>query len=158
MAAIQQKIDAFVMADPDTQAYGSNVGAGVGGRTGNNGQIYIALKPWDERVGGTAQQYIARLRPKFAAVSGGAAFMQAAQDIRVGGRPTKTEFQYTLQDADFEELSTWSSRVLAKLQTLPMLRDVTSDRQNAGTTVTLVIDRDAAARFGVQPQVIDDTI
>ncbi|MEA2729359.1 MAG: hypothetical protein QOF70_3834 [Acetobacteraceae bacterium] len=158
MSDIQQKLNDIVAADPDTAAYGANVGAGVGGRTGNNGQIYIALKPWNERVGGTAQQFIARLRPKFAAVSGGLAFLQAAQDIRVGGRPTKTEFQYTLQDADFDELFGWAPKVLVKLQTLPILRDVTSDQQTSGTTVTLTIDRDKAARFGVQPQVIDDTI
>jgi hydrophobe/amphiphile efflux-1 (HAE1) family protein len=158
MSDIQQKLNEIVAADPDTASYGANVGAGVGGRTGNNGQIYIALKPWDERVGGSAQQFIARLRPKFAAVSGGMAFLQAAQDIRVGGRLTKTEFQYTLQDADFDELFNWSPKVLAKLQTLPLLRDVTSDQQTGGTTVTLTIDRDKAARFGVQPQVIDDTI
>jgi len=158
MSAIQEKLNAIVEADPDTAGFGATVGAGVGGQTGNNGRIYIALKPWDERVGGSVQQYIARLRPKFAAVSGGMAFLQAAQDIRVGGRLTKTEFQYTLQDADFGELFTWSPKVLAKLQTLPMLRDVTSDQQTGGTTVTLTIDRDKAARFGVQPQVIDDTI
>ncbi|MGD0102839.1 MAG: multidrug efflux RND transporter permease subunit [Rhodopila sp.] len=158
MSDIQTKLNAIVAADPDTAAYGATVGAGVGGQTGNNGRIYIALKPWDERVGGSAQQYIARLRPKFAAVAGGAAFLQAAQDIRVGGRLTKTEFQYTLQDADFDELFQWSPKVLARLQTLPMLRDVTSDQQSGGTTVTLTIDRDKAARFGVQPQVIDDTI
>jgi hydrophobe/amphiphile efflux-1 (HAE1) family protein len=158
MSEVQEKLDAIVAADPDTQAYGATVGAGVGGQTENNGRIYIALKPWNERVGGSVQQYIARLRPKFAAVSGGMAFLQAAQDIRVGGRLTKTEFQYTLQDADFDELFSWGPKVLTKLQTLPMLRDVTSDQQTGGTTVTLVIDRDAAARFGVQPQVIDDTI
>ena len=158
MAAIQQKLNDIVAADPDTEAYGATVGAGVGGQTGNNGRMYIALKPWDQRVGGTVQQYIARLRPKFSAVAGGMAYLQAAQDIRVGGRLTKTEFQYTLQDADFDELFTWSPKVLAKLRTLPMLRDVTSDQQTGGTTVTLTIDRDKAARFGVQPQVINDTI
>ncbi|WP_158922029.1 efflux RND transporter permease subunit [Acidisphaera sp. S103] len=158
MSDIQAKLNAIVAADPDTAAYGATVGAGVGGQTGNNGRIYIALKPWDERVGGSAQQYIARLRPKFNAVAGGAAFLQAAQDIRVGGRLTKTEFQYTLQDADFDELFSWGPKVLARLQTLPMLRDVTTDQQTGGTTVSLTIDRDKAARFGVQPQVIDDTI
>jgi hydrophobe/amphiphile efflux-1 (HAE1) family protein len=158
MSAIQAKLNAIVAADPDTGSYGATVGAGVGGQTGNNGRIYIALKPWDQRVGGSAQQYIARLRPKFNAVAGGAAFLQAAQDIRVGGRLTKTEFQYTLQDADFDELFSLSPKVLAKLQTLPMLRDVTSDQQTGGTTVSLTIDRDKAARFGVQPQVIDDTL
>nr|WP_294577353.1 multidrug efflux RND transporter permease subunit [uncultured Rhodopila sp.] len=158
MSEIQTKLNAIVMADPDTFSFGATVGAGVGGQTGNNGRIYIALKPWNERVGGSAQQYIARLRPKFQEVAGGAAFLQAAQDIRVGGRLTKTEFQYTLQDANFDELFQWAPKVLAKLQTLPMLRDVTSDQQTGGTTVTLKIDRDKAARFGVQPQVIDDTI
>jgi hydrophobe/amphiphile efflux-1 (HAE1) family protein len=158
MSDIQARLNAIVAADPDTAAYGATVGAGVGGQTGNNGRIYIALKPWDERVGGSAQQYIARLRPQFAAVAGGAAFLQAAQDIRVGGRLTKTEFQYTLQDADFDELSQWSPRVLARLKTLPMLRDVTSDQQTGGTTITLTIDRDKAARFGIQPQAVDDTV
>nr|WP_294551829.1 multidrug efflux RND transporter permease subunit [uncultured Rhodopila sp.] len=158
MSEIQRKLDEIVMADPDTEGFGATVGAGVGGQTGNNGVIYIALKPWDQRVGGTAQQYIARLRPKFAEVSGGAATLQAAQDIRVGGRRTKAEFQYTLQDANFDELFEWGPKVLAKLQALPMLRDVSTDQQTGGTTVTLTIDRDKAARFGVQPQVIDDTI
>jgi hydrophobe/amphiphile efflux-1 (HAE1) family protein len=158
MSKIQEQLQAIVAADPDTSGYGSSVGAGVGGQTGNNGRIYIALKPWDERVGGSAQNYIARLRPKFAAVSGGAAFLQAAQDIRVGGRLTKTEFQYTLQDANFDELFSWGPKVLAKLQTLPMLRDVTSDQQTGGTTTTLVIDRDKASRFGILPAAIDNTL
>ncbi len=158
MSDIQTKLNAIVAADPDTAAYGATVGAGNGGQTENNGRIYIALKPWDQRVGGTAQQYIARLRPQFTAVSGGTAFLQAAQDIRVGGRLTKTEFQYTLQDADLGELFEWSPKVLARLQQLPMLRDVTTDQQTGGTTVSLAIDRDKAARFGIQPQAIDDTI
>jgi hydrophobe/amphiphile efflux-1 (HAE1) family protein len=158
MTALQQKLSAIVAADPDTAGYGETVGAGVAGQTGNNGRMFIALKPWDERVGGSAQQYIARLRPKFAAVSGGKAFLQAVQDIRVGGKLTKTEFQYTLQDADFDELFSWGPKILSKLQQLPMLRDVTSDQQTGGTTLTLKIDRDKAARLGVQPQVIDNTI
>ena len=158
MAAVQQKLNDIVAADPDTYAYGATVGAGVGGQTGNNGRMYIALKPWDQRVGGTAQQYIARIRPKFAGVAGGMAFLQAAQDIRVGGRLSKTEFQYTLQDASLAELYDWAPRVLKKLQTLPMVRDVTTDQQVGGTTATLVINRDQAAQFGIQPQVIDDTL
>jgi multidrug efflux pump subunit AcrB len=158
MSRVQQQLDDIVAADPDTLAYGATVGAGVGGQTGNNGRIYIALKPWDERTGGTAQDYINRLRPKFAAVKGGKAFLQAAQDIRVGGRLSKTEFQYTLQDANLDELYQWAPRVLDKLQALPMLRDVTTDQQVGGMTATLVIDRDQAARFGIAPQVIDATL
>jgi hydrophobe/amphiphile efflux-1 (HAE1) family protein len=158
MSEIQRKLNDIVAADPDTASYGATVGAGIGGQTTNNGRMYVALKPWNQRVGGSAQQFITRLRPKFTAVSGGAAFLQAAQDMRVGGRLTKTEFQYTLQDADLKELFEWSPKVLARLRELPMLRDVTSDQQTGGTTLTLTIDRDQAARFGIQPQLIDDTL
>jgi hydrophobe/amphiphile efflux-1 (HAE1) family protein len=158
MAEISQKLCAIAAADPDTAAYGATIGAGVAGQTQNNGRIYIALKPWDERVGGSAQQYIARMRPKFAAVSGGAAFLTAPPDIKVGARITKTEYQYTLEDADLAELNGWAPKVLARLQSLPMLRDVATDQQSSGTTLTMTIDRDKAARFGVQPQLIDDTL
>jgi len=158
MAEVQQALTAVIAEDPDTAAYASTIGPGVGGQTINNGRVFIALKPWDQRVGGTAQNYIARLRPKLTKVQGGAFYMQAAQDIRVGGRLSKTEFQYTLQDADLDELYTWAPRVLAKLRGLPMLRDVTTDQQTGGNTATLTIDRDQAARFGIQPQVIDDTL
>ena len=158
MSRVQQELAAIVQQDPDVSAYGMTVGAGVGGQTENNGRMYIALKPWDERVGGSAQDFINRIRPKLQKVTGGALYLQAAQDIRVGGRLTKTEFQYTLQDADLTELYQWSPKILEKLQSLPMLRDVTTDQQMAGMTATLTIDRDQAARFGVQPQVIDDTL
>jgi hydrophobe/amphiphile efflux-1 (HAE1) family protein len=158
MSRIQQALNDVVAQDPDVAAYGATVGAGIGGQTTNNGRMYIALKPWNERVGGTAQDFITRIRPKLQKVMGGALYLQAAQDIRVGGRLTKTEFQYTLQDADLGELYQWAPNILEKLQNLPMLRDVTTDQQMAGMTATLTIDRDQAARFGVQPQVIDDTL
>ena len=155
MSRVQQKLAAIIQADPDVNGYVSAVGAGIGGQTGNNGRMYISLKPWDERTGGSAQSFIARVRPKLAKIEGGALYLQAAQDIRVGGRLSKTEFQYTLQDANIAELYDWSPKILAKLQSLPMLRDVTTDQQMSGTTATLTIDRDAAARFGIQPQAID---
>ena len=158
MAEISKALSDIVAADPDTAAYGTTIGAGVGGGTQNNGRIFIALKPWDQRVGGSAQQYISRVRPKFDAVAGGAAFLTAPPDIKVGARISKTEFQYTLEDADLTELNSWAPKVLAKLQSLPMLRDVATDQQSSGTTLTMTIDRDSAARFGVQPQVIDDTL
>jgi multidrug efflux pump subunit AcrB len=158
MSRIQQALNDIVDKDPDVSAYGATVGAGIGGQTTNNGRIYIALKPWNERVGGTAQNFINRVRPKLQSVLGGALYMQAAQDIRVGGRLTKTEFQYTLQDADLAELYQWSPKILDKLKSLAMLRDCTTDQQAGGTTATLTSDRDQAARFGVQPQVIDDTL
>ncbi|MBN8928179.1 MAG: efflux RND transporter permease subunit, partial [Rhodospirillales bacterium] len=158
MMQVQEKLQQVVLSDPDTAGFASSIGAGIGGQTVNNGRIFIALKPWDQRVGGSAQAYINRLRPKLQKVEGGALFLQAAQDVRVGGRLSKTEFQYTLQDADLTELFHWAPRILDKLRSLPMLRDVTSDQQVGGTTATLVIDRDQAARFGIQPQAIDDTL
>ena len=158
MAEIQQALTAVIAADPDTASFSSTIGAGIGGQTPNNGRVFIALKPWDQRTGGTAQEYIARLRPKLAKVEGGQLFLQAAQDIRVGGRLAKTEFQYTLQDANLEELYEWAPRIMEKMRGLPMLRDVTSDQQVGGNTVTMHIDRDQAARFGIQPQAINDTL
>jgi multidrug efflux pump len=158
MARIQSALNDVVSQDPDVQAYAATIGAGVGGQTTNNGRMFIALKPWDERVGGTAQDFINRIRPKLQSVMGGSLYLTAAQDIRVGGRLTKTEFQYTLQDADLSELYQWAPKILEKLKGLPMLRDVATDQQVAGMTATLTIDRDQAARFGVQPQVIDDTL
>jgi hydrophobe/amphiphile efflux-1 (HAE1) family protein len=158
MSRVQQQLAAVIQADPDVAGYVSAVGAGLGGQTGNNGRIYITLKPWDERSGGSAQDFIARVRPKLAKIEGGQLFLQAAQDIRVGGRLSKTEYQYTLQDANLAELYQWSPKILARLKTLPMLRDVTTDQQMAGTTATLRIDRDAAARFGITPQEIDNTL
>src|SRR6185437_14001923 len=132
----------------------SSIGAGLGAQTENDGRFYIALKPFDQRHA-TAQQIIARLRPKLAKVEGAQLFLQAAQDIRVGGRLAKTQYQYTLQDADTAELYSWAPKVLDKLRTLPMLRDLGTDQQMSGPTATLTIDRDAAARFGIQPAVID---
>src|SRR5205085_1415802 len=85
-------------------------------------------------------------------------YLQAAQDINVGGRLSRTQYQYTLQDADLAELYQWAPKVLDALKSLPMLRDVATDQQMAGTTATLTIDRDQAARFGIQPQAIDDTL
>ena len=158
MMEVQTRLGEIIAADPDTQAFASGIGPGVGGQTINNGRMFIALKPWHERTGGTAQQYIARMRPKLATVQGGALYLQAAQDIRVGGRLSKTEFQYTLQDANLEELYQWAPKILDKLKALPMLRDVATDQQVGGNTATLVIDRDQAARFGIQAQAIDDTL
>ncbi|HSZ88510.1 MAG TPA: efflux RND transporter permease subunit, partial [Acetobacteraceae bacterium] len=158
MAEVQQKLGDIIAQDPDTAAYVSSMGGGFGGAPNNNGRLFIALKPVEERVGGSLQDYINRLRPKIAKIQGGILFLQPIPDVRVGARPTKTEFQYTLQDANLAELYEWGPKILAKLQSLPMLRDTTSDQQQGGTTATLVIDRDAAARFGIQPQVIDDTL
>ncbi len=157
MAQRQMALAKIVGDDPDVASYSSSIGAGLGGQTGNNGRIYINLKPWDERHS-DATQIIARLREKSRAVEGAQLFMQAAQDINIGGRLSRTQYQYTLQDADLGELYQWAPKVLDKLRSLPTLRDLATDQQMAGTTATLTIDRDAASRFGITPQQIDDTL
>ena len=119
--------------------------------------MFITLKPRNERSA-SAQQIIARLRPKLEQVQGARLFMQAAQDVRLGGRPTRTQFEFTLQDANLAELNEWAPKILSKMKTLPQLRDVATDQQTKGTTLTLTIDRDTASRFGIQPQLIDDTL
>jgi len=157
MSRRQQAIAAIVGADPDVASYSSSVGAGLGGQTGNNGRIYISLKPWDERHA-TAQEIIVRLRQQAQSIEGVQLFMQAAQDINIGGRLSRTQYQYTLQDADLGELYNWAPKVLDKLKAVGLLRDLATDQQMAGTTASLTIDRDAASRFGITPQQIDDTI
>jgi len=157
MSRRQEALDKIIQDDPNVAAYSATVGSGVGGQTVNNGRIFISLKPFDQRKL-TADQIIDELRPKLAAVEGARLFLQAAQDIRVGGRLSRTQYQFTLQDPDLDELDSWAPKVLDRLKTLPMLRDVATDQQMAGTTATLTIDRDRAARFGVQPQQIDDTL
>ena len=158
MVNVQQRLADIVAQDPDTGSFVSSMGGGFGGQSNNIGRLFISMKPLDERVGGSLQNYINRLRPKIAQVQGGKLFLQPVPDVRVGARLAKTEYQSTLQDANLAELYQWGPKILGKLQSLPMLRDVTSDQQDGGTTATLVIDRDAAARFGIQPQVIDDTL
>jgi hydrophobic/amphiphilic exporter-1 (mainly G- bacteria), HAE1 family len=145
----------IVREDPDIATVAMNIGGS--GRAGNNGNMFITLKPRNERTA-SAQQIIARLRPKLEKIEGARLFMQAAQDVRLGGRPTRTQFEYTLQDPNLDELTDWAPKILAKMQTLPELRDVATDQQSQGTTLQLNINRDTASRYGIQPQLIDDTL
>lgn len=155
MSRLQAKIGGMIQKDPAVASIAMAVGGG--GNALNNGRMYITLKPRDQRDV-SAQQIIARLRPQFDELEGARVFLQAAQDVRLGGRATRTQFEYTLQDPNLDELNTWAPKILAKLTTLPELRDVATDQQTGGTTLTLTIDRDAASRFGIQPQLIDDTL
>ena len=157
MYRLQQEVGNIVMADPSVDTMAMGLGVGVGNAAQNNGRMFITLKPREDRDI-DAFQVIARLRPKLAKVPGMRVYLQAAQDVTVGARAAKTQFQYTLQDANFDELNAWSVKVLEKLQSLPELRDVATDQQNSGTTLTLKIDRDMASRYGIQPQLIDDTL
>jgi HAE1 family hydrophobic/amphiphilic exporter-1 len=157
MKRIQEQLGAVVQADPAVATIAMALGAGVGNAAQNNGRMFITLKPLEERDA-NAFQVIARLRPKLAKVKGAKLYLQAAQDVTVGARAARTQFQYTIQDANLEELNVWAPRILSTLQSLPELRDVASDQQVAGTTLQLTIDREMASRFGIQPQLIDDTL
>jgi HAE1 family hydrophobic/amphiphilic exporter-1 len=150
----QEELGRIVMSDPAVASIAMFIGGG--GSALNNGRMYVTLKPRGERDA-SAQQIIARLRPKLDTVEGARQFLQAAQDVRLGGRATRTQFEYTLQDANLDELNTWAPKVLHKLQTLPELRDVATDQQTNGTTLTLTVDRAAAARYGIAPQHLDHT-
>ncbi|HUN94447.1 MAG TPA: efflux RND transporter permease subunit [Burkholderiaceae bacterium] len=154
MVRLQHRLTDVVAKDPDVASWGTSVG---GTRPLNNGFLVIGLKPRSERKA-SVDQIIARLRAQFAKVSGATFFLQAAQDLNVGGRLARTQYQYTLLDPDLAELNEWAPRLLAKLQALPQLRDVASDQQTSSTTLRLAIDRDQAARFGIQPALIDATL
>ena len=155
MKSRQEVLSKIVMEDPDVATVAMAIGGS--GRAGNNGNLFITLKPRNERKA-NAQQVISRLRPKLERVEGARLYMQAAQDVRLGGRPTRTQFEFTLQDANLAELNEWAPKILAKMRTLPELRDVATDQQATGTTLTLTINRDTASRYGIQPQLIDDTL
>jgi len=156
--ALRLKLGQFVdvvMADPGVDSVVGLTGGTQG--TSNTGRMFIALKPVAERKL-TAAEVIARLRPKLASVPGATLYLQAIQDIRVGGRLSNALFQFTLQGDDLRELNRWAPRMQRKLQTLPALTDVSSDQQNRGLEASVVIDRDTASRLGITPQMIDDTL
>jgi HAE1 family hydrophobic/amphiphilic exporter-1 len=147
----------IVAADPDIQTYAMAIGAGGSSAALNTGRFYITLKPKSER-NASAGEIIARLRKATANVEGAKLFPQASQDVNVGGRAGRTQFQYTLQDPDIAELNAWAPKILEKLKTLPELRDVATDQQSAGTTLILTINRDQASRYGLDPGTIDATL
>ncbi|HLJ00918.1 MAG TPA: efflux RND transporter permease subunit, partial [Bradyrhizobium sp.] len=153
----QARLVDILLKDPAVESLVSAVGAGGVNQTVNNGRILVNLKPHDERDA-SANQIIDRLRPKLAQVQGIALFLQVSQDINIGGRFSRTQYQFTLQDADLDELYHWAPILLRALQANPLLRDVATDQQIAGPTLSLEINRDAASRLGVSTQAIDDTL
>ncbi|MBY0561106.1 efflux RND transporter permease subunit [Hyphomicrobium sp.] len=157
MLSRQEKIGDVVASDPAVATVAMAIGAGGPTSALNSGRVYITLKPKGQRDS-SAFEIIRRLQPKLAKVEGVRLFMQAAQDVTVGGRASRTQFQYTLQDANVNELNTWAPKVLDKLKTLPELRDVATDQQLAGTTLTIDINRDEASRYGLTPDAIDATL
>ena len=154
--AMQQKLVNYVelvRADPAVE----NVTAFTGGGQRNTANMFIALKPLAEREV-SVDKMIARLRPKLAREPGANLFLQAQQDIRVGGRPGNAQYQYTLQADNIEELRLWEPRIRQAFSQIPILADLSTDTQNKGTQTSLVIDRDAAARLGISVQLIDSTL
>jgi hydrophobe/amphiphile efflux-1 (HAE1) family protein len=156
MRGIQQQLSQIIARDPDVVSFGSFFGNG-GGNTLNTSRFFIALKPRDDRTA-SAVDVINQLRPQLAKVQDVTLFLQPSQDITVGGRIAAGQYQYTLQDPNFNELNIWAPRMLAKLKTLPELTDVSTDQQDNAPLLSVTINRDAAARFGIQAQEIDATL
>ncbi|MGE5414642.1 MAG: multidrug efflux RND transporter permease subunit [Syntrophomonadaceae bacterium] len=155
--AMDRRVRQFVdvlMQDPAisyVQAYAG------GGSTSNTARMFITLKPLSERKL-SADEIIGRLRPKLAHVPGATLYLQSVQDLRIGGRPTASQYQYTLRAEDVRELEVWAPRMLARLRKIPGLLDVNSDQQNKGLEASLTIDRATAGRLGVTPDAIDQTL
>jgi multidrug efflux pump len=157
--AMQGKISqlaAIVQSDPGIATVQAFTGGG-GGTTTNTGRAFIALKPLGERRV-TADQIIARLRPKLATVPGVSLFLQSSQDLRIGGRQSPAQYQYTLQSDNLQELVHWAPALTNLMKKMPELTDVNSDQQNNGLEANLVIDRPTAARLGITPQTIDNIL
>ena len=155
--AMRVKMGAFVdivMKDP---AVNTIVGFAGGNTSSNTGRMFVTLKPLAERKV-SADQVIARLRSKLAVVPGATLYMQSAQDLTIGGRQGQAQFQYTLQGEDLQQLNEWSPRLLQKLRSLPELRDVNTDQQDKGLQASVIIDRDTAARLGVDAANIDNAL
>jgi multidrug efflux pump subunit AcrB len=157
MMRLQQELGAIILRDPDVQAMGSQTGSTDSPNPANTGGFTIVLKPRDQRTS-TARQVIDRLRPQFTQVPGANVFLTPTQDINVGARIGRGAYQYTLQDANIDELVEWSQKMLAKMRTLPQLADATSDLLANAPQLKITINRDQAARFGISPQLIDDTL
>jgi multidrug efflux pump len=157
--AMSQKLTEVVeiiQSDPAVDTVMGFTGGG-GGSTTNTGRMFISLKPHAEGKF-SADQVIARLRPKLANVPGAPTYLQAVQDLRIGGRASGAQYQYTLQSVDLEGLNTWAPKVERKLRTLPEIVDVNSDQQDKGLQSLVVFDRGTASRLGLSPQLIDDTL
>jgi len=154
MKVRQQQLNAVMLADPDVDHFVSFIGSGPGA-TGNNGSLFISLKPHRKA---TADEIIARLRPKLAKIDGIQLYLQAVQDLRLGARSSKTQYQFSLQAADLDQLRIWAPKMVAALRAAPELKDVNSDQQMAGLQLDVTIDRDTASRLGLTIRDIDDTL
>jgi multidrug efflux pump len=157
MAQRQQALAKTILQDRDVESVSSFIGIDGTNSTLNSGRIQINLKDREQRKS-SALEVIQRLDPKVAKVDGIQCFLQPLQDLTVEDRVSRTQYQYSLEDANPEELAVWTDRMVAKLKTIPILSDVASDQQLSGLEASLVIDRDTASRLGITPQNIDDTL
>jgi multidrug efflux pump len=152
---LRQFVD-IVHADPAVDTVNGSTGGGRGGAT-NSARLFISLKPLEERKIG-ADQIIARLRPKLARIPGATLYLTAFQDLRVGGRQSNAQYQFTLRSDSVQDLTAFGPRMLAQLQKIPIIADVNSDQQNHGLQTYVEYDRETAARFGISSQLIDNTL
>jgi len=157
LAQRQQELAKVILQDKDVESLSSFIGVDGTNTTPNEGRIQINLKPRNERSS-DASAIIRRLQPELAKVDGITLYMQPVQDLTVEDRVSRTQFQYSIEDADAQELAQWTPKLVAKLQTLPELRDVATDQLNNGLKTNITIDRDTASRLGIFPQAIDNTL
>jgi multidrug efflux pump len=157
MVDLQHDAVAVITRDPAVESLSSFVGIDQSNTTLNNARLLINLKPRGERDS-SASEIIRRLQPKLAGIAGLSVYMQPVQDITVDARVSRTQFQYTLEDPNTDELNSWAPRLLAKLQHLPEVRDVASDQQELGLRLQLVYDRETASRLGITPAFINQTL
>jgi multidrug efflux pump len=157
MAERQQALVKVILDDPAVDSLSSFIGVDGTNTTLNSGNIQINLKPLAQRQA-SATQIMQRLQPKLAAVSGITLYMQPVQDLTVSDRISRTQYQYTLEDPNADELNTWAPQLVAKLKALPQLADVATDQQNSGLRASLVLDRDTASRLGLTTSTIDNTL
>src|SRR5690348_8993889 len=157
MAQRQQQLAKVILQDKDVESLSSFIGVDGTNTTPNEGRIQINLKARDERAD-DASAIIRRLQPELAKIDGITLYMQPVQDLTVEDRVSRTQFQYSIEDADAQELAQWTPKLVAKLQSLPELRDVATDQLNSGLRTNITIDRDTASRLGIFPQAIDNTL
>jgi multidrug efflux pump len=157
MAQRQQELAKIILKDTAVDSLSSFIGVDGTNTTPNQGRIQINLKPRDQRSD-DASAIIRRLQPELAKVNGIMLYMQPVQDLTVEDRVSRTQFQYSIEDADAQELVQWTPKLVAKLQTLPALTDVATDQLNNGLATNITIDRDTASRLGIFPQAIDNTL
>ncbi len=157
MAARQQELAKVILQDPAVESLSSFIGVDGTNTTLNSGRIQISLKPVEQRTA-YATEIIRRLQTELAKIDRIQLFLQPVQDLTVEDRVSRTQFQYSLEDADPRELAEWTPKFIARLESLPELRDVASDLQSGGLQSTLVIDRNTASRFGITPLMLDDTL